>query len=205
MLHLGPTGFEFEYFVSKYFEEIGFNTYIDTILQGEFVRHEVDIIASKSNYQVYVECKFHNNLSTKNDIKIVLYIKARWDDLKNGPDGKYLRDFYVASNNAFTKDAIVYAKGTGLKLLGVNAPEEESFLDKIKRYKLYPITALLRLKKIYYQELLDKKIILSRDLLNEKKLLLKMGMTEFEIKVLFNDITKLIQEEEEEEKEEDSK
>ncbi|MBC7537463.1 MAG: restriction endonuclease [Bacteriovorax sp.] len=193
LLELGPTGFEFEYFVSKYFKEIGFTTYVGVIVQGEFVRHEVDIVASKPNYQAYVECKFHNTVGRSNDIKIVLYIKARWDDLKNGPDGKYLREFYVASNTTFSKDALDYAQGTGLQLLGVNAPADESFLDKIKKHKLYPITSLKRLKKIYCQELLLQKIILCKDLLTERKLLLKMGMSEEEIKSLFSDIYKIIQ------------
>ena len=121
-------------------------------MQGEFVRHEVDVVATKANYQIYVECKFHNNEGHRNDIKTVLYVKARWDDLKNGPDGKYLHEFYVSSNTAFSSDAIAYAKGVGLKLLGVNAPEKESLLDKIKIHKLYPITSLKRLKKIGWKK-----------------------------------------------------
>lgn len=193
LLELGPTGFEFEHFVAKYFNEIGYETYVGTIVQGEFVKHEVDIIASKTNYQAYVECKFHNNVGRTNDIKIVLYIKSRWDDLKNGPDGKYLREFYAVSNTAFSSDAILYANGTGLKLLGVNVPAEESFLDKIKKYKLYPITSLRRLKKTYYQELLSKKIILCKDLLNERSTLIKMGLSEQEIKTIFSDIKNLLE------------
>ena len=87
-----------------------------------------------------------------------LYVKARWDDLKQGPHGRSLSGYYLASNTAFTKDAMTYSKGVGLKLLGINAPEEQSLLDKIKVYKLYPITSLIRLKKHYITSLLDKKI-----------------------------------------------
>ncbi len=191
LLDLGPTGYEFEYFVAKYFEEIGFSTFVGITLQGQFVRHEVDVVASKANYQIYIDCKFHSN-ARKNDIKTVLYVKSRWDDLRNGPDGKYLREFYVASNTAFTSDAIEYAKGTGLNLLGVNAPEEESFLDKIRKHKLYPITSLRRLKKSVRLQLIGKKIILCKDLLKEKNLLLKLGMTSPEIDLLFVDIEKII-------------
>lgn len=191
LIDLGPTGYEFEVFVSKYFEVIGYKTYVGITLQGQFVRHEVDVIASKTNYQIYVECKFHSN-ARKNDIKTVLYVKSRWDDLKNGPDGKYLREFYVASNTAFTSDAIDYAKGTGLNLLGINAPKEESFLDKIRKHKLYPITSLRRLKKSIRLQLIGKKIILCKELLNERSLLLKLGMSNPEIDLLFIDIEKII-------------
>lgn len=192
ILDLGPEGFEFELFVSKYFESIGFKTYVGVVLQGEFVRHEVDVVGSKNNYQIYVECKFHNHIGSKNDIKTALYVKARWDDLKNGPDGKYLREFYLVSNTVFTKDAITYAAGVGLNLMGVNVPEEESFFDKIKKHGLFPITSLKRLKKSYCKELLSKKIVLCKDLLNERNTLLKMGLSEIEINAIFDDAYKII-------------
>lgn len=192
LLELGPTGYEFEQFVAKYFVAIGFDTYVDVTLQGEYVRHEVDVVASKTNFQSYVECKFHNTIGRKNDIKIVLYVKARWDDLKNGPDGKYLKEFYVATNTVFTTDALQYAEGVGLKLLGVNAPADESFLDKIRKHRLYPITSLRRLKRIHCRELLRKNIILCTELLMEEDLLKSMGMKEEEIENLFKDIVKII-------------
>lgn len=189
---LGPAGFLFERFVSKYFEDIGFNTFVGVVLQGQFVRHEVDIVASKNNYQVYVECKFHNASWKKNDVKVPLYVKARWDDLKNGPDGKYLKGYYLVSNTAFTKDAMDYAAGCGLQLLGINAPAEESFLEKIKKHKLYPITSLKRLKKIFMEELLQRKVILCSELLMNQKLLFKIGMSKQEIELVYHDINRLL-------------
>lgn len=192
LLELGPTGYEFEQFVGKYFEAIGFTSYVGIVLQGEFVRHEVDVVASKPNYQTYVECKFHNTVGRKNDVKVVLYVKARWDDLKNGPDGKYLKEYYVATNTVFTSDALQYAEGVGLKLLGVNAPADECFLEKIKKHKLFPITSLRRLKRIHCRELLRKNIILCSELLLKRDLLLSMGLSEDEIENLFKDIIKII-------------
>ena len=192
LLELGPTGYEFESYVAKYFEALGFKTQVGITLQGEFVRHEVDVVASKPNHNVYVECKFHNNSGRKNDIKIVLYIKSRWDDLKNGPDGKRLKNFYIVTNSVFTSDAITYAEGVGLSLLGVNAPSDESFLDKIKKNKLFPITSLKRLKKNYYKELMQRNLILCTELLMEKNLLLSLGMKEDEVESLFKDILKII-------------
>lgn len=194
ILELGPAGFTFEHYVAKYFETIGFNTYVGVVLQGQFVRHEVDVVASKKNYQLYAECKFHNASGKKNDVKIPLYVKARWDDLKNGPDGQNLKGYYLVSNTAFTKDAIEYSKGCGLHLLGINAPEEESFLEKIKKLKLYPITSLKRLKKMYVQELLQKKIILCSELQMNPKILFKLGMTHAEVEIVLNDINKLLNE-----------
>lgn len=193
ILELGPTGFIFEIFVARYFETIGYKTYVGVTLQGQFVKHEVDVVAVKNNHRVYVECKFHNNARSKSDIKVVLYVKERWDDLRNGPGGRFLKEFYLASNTEFTRDAIDYANGCGLKLLGVNAPEGESFLEKIKKHKLYPITSLKRLKKIYCQELIREKLIICTDLLSEKATLVKIGMSEEEIRSLYSDIKKIME------------
>ncbi len=191
LLELGPTGYEFEAFVAKYFESQGYKTSLDETLRGKYVTHEVDVVAQKTNELIYSECKFHNNSGIKNDIKIALYVKARWDDLKEGPSGKKLSAFYLISNTAFTTDAITYANGVGLNLLGINAPEE-SFLDKIKRCKLYPITSLMRLKKIHIKALLDKNIILCSELLQEESTLKNMGLTINEIEDIYSDINNLL-------------
>lgn len=195
LLELGPTGYEFEKLIAKYFEAIGFDTMTGVTLKGKYVTHEVDVIATKNDTSYYTECKFHNNSGRKNDVKIALYVKARWDDLKDGESGDYLDGYYIASNTAFTKDAIEYSKGVGLKLLGINAPDGQSLLDQLKTYKLYPITSLIRLKKHYATVLLSKKIILCSELLKEESLLLKIGMPREEIHQVFTDIKKLLNDE----------
>lgn len=189
---LGPTGFIFEKFVSRLFCEDGFEASTGATYQGKWVRHEVDVVAAKSNERFFVECKFHNNSGHTNDIKVALYIKARWDDLKEGPEGYNLSGYYLASNTTFTKDALAYAEGTGLRLLGVNAPKEKSFLTIIEERKLYPITSLPRLKKIHRQTLLGKNVILCKDLIEKRSLLEQIGLDENQIELLFGDIRHLL-------------
>lgn len=173
---LGPQGYNFETFVARYFEEVGYATLESVTLPGMFVTHEIDVIATRPEQKYFVECKFHNRLGIKNDIKIALYVKARWDDLKTGPEGKSLTGYILASNTSFSGDAIKYAKGTGLRLLGVNAPEKFSFLDEIKKLRLYPITSLTNISAPLKKEILGMKIIAARDLLDHKELLLNLGL-----------------------------
>jgi hypothetical protein len=188
---LGPSGHHFETFVSRYFEEIGYTTKTCQTLNGRLVKHEIDIIGIKNGKRVFIECKFHNRIGIKNDIKIALYVKARWDDLKQGVEGKKLDAFYLASNTAFTLDAITYSNGTGLKLLGVNAPVEKPFLEEIKALQLYPITSLKGLNKHFKNELLSRNILLAKELANQTNLLLKMGMEQRIIDQLLQEITLL--------------
>lgn len=191
IFELGPTGHYFEAFVAKYFVALGYSTKTCQTLRGRLVNHEVDVVAIKKGAKLFVECKFHNRVGIKNDIKIALYVKARWDDLKEGKDGAGLTGFCLASNTAFSLDALVYAKGSGLHLLGVNAPPEKSFLDEIKALHLYPITSLRSLTKIIKNQLLEKNIILAIELPSQINLLFQMGMQETQIDQLLAEIERL--------------
>jgi hypothetical protein len=191
LFELGPEGHLFEIFVARYFREIGYSVKTCHTLQGLLVKHEVDVIAKLNDDDFFAECKFHNHAGVKNDIKVALYVKARWDDLRKGPDGKNLKGYFIVTNTSFTSDAILYAKGTGLRLLGVNMPEGDSFLDKIKKLKLYPLTSLRHLSRSIKKELLAREIILARDLLDSLSLLGTMGMSEEQISSLKDEIETL--------------
>jgi hypothetical protein len=195
LFDLGPSGHNFEYFVAKYFAEKGFQTKTCQLVQGQLVKHEIDVIGLKSGKKIYVECKFHNRVGIKNDIKIALYVKARWDDLKDGPDGKNLNAFYLVSNTSFSVDAMTYAEGSGLHLLGVNAPKGNSFLDDIIAMRLYPITSLRRINRSLKNKLIGQGFILAKDLQIKKNLLLQQGMTEHEVSDLMSELDLLINEE----------
>lgn len=178
LFDLGPEGHYFEDFVSRYFEELGLETKTCIVYQGKYVKHEVDVVSYLKGKAFFTECKFHNRAGIKNDVKISLYVKARWDDLKDGPEGKNLAGYYIASNTAFSLDAITYAKGTGLTLLGVNSPKEESFLETIRKLRLYPVTSLRSLNRTQKRELLRNKIILAKDLIYYKSKLTALGLCE---------------------------
>jgi hypothetical protein len=178
IFELGPTGHHFELYVSKYFEALNYQTKISQTLKGKWVTHEVDVLAYKGKRRFFVECKFHNRIGIKNDIKVALYVKARWDDLREGPHGRNLSGFYLVSNTAFSKDAITYAEGTGLQLLGVNAPMDRSFLEQIKDLDLFPITSLKTLSKYVKNELLNRGIILTKDLPHHRNLLCRLGLSD---------------------------
>ena len=188
LFDLGPEGHHFETYTARYFEEIGHQTETCRVLEGKYVKHEVDVIATLKGKRYFSECKFHNHSGVKNDIKIALYVKARWDDLRDGPEGKNLHGFYVISNTKFSIDAITYAKGTGLKLLGVNCPAQHSFLDEIKKLKLYPVTSLTQINKNIKNQLLARNILLAKDLIDEKSFLIKLGLSAGQMEKVFQEI-----------------
>ena len=81
LLEMGPDGFPFEKLVSRLFQIWGYETLTDQTCLGTCVAHEVDVVAWKDDELSMVEAKFHNEFGLKSDLKVALYVKARYDDL----------------------------------------------------------------------------------------------------------------------------
>lgn len=184
---LGPTGFLFEKFSAEIIKAHGFKVSIGQIKKGHCVKHEVDIVGIRPDKTIYVECKFHNIPSRKNDIKTALYINARNLDLKSNTNNQF-DEYWLMSNTTFSKDAISYARCVGLKLVGINCTDGMDIQSIVNRYSLHPVTSLQTLKGKYKRILLDNHIVLAIHLLKKKEYLLSIGMTSQEIAKTFDEI-----------------
>ncbi|MFD0863834.1 restriction endonuclease [Sungkyunkwania multivorans] len=165
---LGPSGFPFEKFVAAILKYSGYDVEVNLELQGSCVTHEIDVLAQKNGEATLVECKFHADEGRKCDVKIPLYIHSRYNDLKEHYNNKNLikplSQGWVVTNTRFTSHAQQYGKCVGLYLLSWDFPKENSLKARIDRLGLYPITAASRLTKYEKQFLLDRGVVLCRDL-----------------------------------------
>lgn len=163
---LGPTGFPFEKYIERVFQSQGYHAQVDVILTGECVNHEIDVLIEKDGKKEIVEAKFHNQTVGKTDVQVVLYVYARFLDVKekNNIDG-----VWVITNTKLTTDAIDYAKCKGIKVIGWNYPEVGNLQDFVENPKMYPVTILNSLSGEEKQRLLENNVVLSCDLLNYKK------------------------------------
>ena len=82
MLELGPSGFPFEEFIAEMWRAQGYTAITGQIVFGVCVSHEVDVIAWKEEELVMIEAKYHSDSGSRTDLKTVLYVKARYDDIK---------------------------------------------------------------------------------------------------------------------------
>src|SRR5262249_34938535 len=114
VLDFGPSGFPFESYIAKLLEAEGYSGAVDQIIKGKCVEHEVDVVAKKGDTTLYVEAKFHNTAGFKTDLKTVLYVKARMDDIKAA--GHAGAKGLVVTNTKFTDYALSYARCQGLEL-----------------------------------------------------------------------------------------
>lgn len=111
MLELGPSGFPFEEFVAEIWRAKGYTAITGQMVFGTCVAHEVDVIAWKGDELVMIEAKYHSDSGSRTDLKTVLYVKARYEDIAkqtfstssfNAKDivGKSLKDMHTFERSA---------------------------------------------------------------------------------------------------------
>lgn len=192
ILELGPSGYPFEKFVGEILKHQGYRTKVGVIIQGHCVSHEIDVEAEKDNQHFMVECKFHNRQGYKCDVKIPLYIKSRFEDVKKqwekrkDHESKF-HEGWLVTNTRFTEDAIQYGKCSGLKLIGWDYPQQGSIRDRINLSGLHPVTCLTSLTKAEKQKLIDKMIVLCKELCDKPEVLEEMGISHARVKKIIKE------------------
>jgi hypothetical protein len=181
IMELGPSGYPFEKFISEILKYQGYTTTVGKVVKGRCVDHEIDVIAEKGAEHWMIECKYHNRPGTICDVKIPLYIHARFQDVeaewvKRPGHADKIHRGWVVTNTRFTGDAIRYGNCAGLKLLGWDYPEHGSLKEQIDTHGLYPITCLNTLLPEEKQKLLDMKIVLCREICDDSHVLLRAGV-----------------------------
>lgn len=161
IMMLGPSGYPFEDFIGKVMEAKGYTTLTRQILEGRCVNHEIDVIAENDHEKILVEAKFHNNPGTRSDVHVALYMKSRFDDLK---DRFHFDEAWIVTNTKTTLDATTFAQCSGIKIISWNYPEGESLREMVENAKLHPITMLTTLTAQHKLKLLEKQIIICKDL-----------------------------------------
>ncbi len=192
---MGPTGYPFEHLVSELIRLKGFTTETDQILTGECVQHEVDVLARKEDKTIFVECKFHNDVRKKSDVKVSLYVNSRFHDLKKkfdlDTDNQHKYEGWLVTNTRFTKDAIEYGVCAGLTMISWDYPAQGNLRQLIDSSGFHPITTMQSLTKKEKTYLLDNEIILCRQLINYENMLRKIGIKENRISKIMSEANQI--------------
>ena len=191
-MELGPSGYPFEKFVGKVFDHEGFDTKVGVIVQGHCVQHEVDVIAQKDNKHYMLECKYHSDQGRFCNVKIPLYIHSRFLDVEKHwekQQGHRTKFHYggVYTNTRFTSDAIQYGTCAGLMLTSWDYPKGNGLKERIDRLGLHPLTSLTTLTKAEKSKLLDKGIVLCKEINENPSLLEQIGIPKRRLKNILED------------------
>jgi hypothetical protein len=169
IMDLGPTGYVFEKYVAKIFTEYGYKTEVSRIVKGFCVDHEVDVVAEKDNLHYMIECKYHNDLDMRSDIKTALYVHSRFEDIKKAcmlkNNGFDMKEGWLVTNTSVTSEVIKYSECIKMKVIAWHYPELRNLEYYIENKKLYPISILNGLSSWQKNTFYENEIITVRDLL----------------------------------------
>ncbi len=196
IMELGPTGYPFENFIGKILEYEGFKTEVGVVMQGHCVTHEVDVTALKENEHYLVECKFHTDQGATCNVKIPLYIQSRFKDLetqwlKRKDHSTKFHKGWVYTNTRFTTDAIQYGECAGLGLVSWDYPPHNNLKSRIDSSGLHPITCLTSLTKKEKQDLLNKGVVLCKEIRNKPSFLEAVGIKAIKQKSILKEANEL--------------
>ena len=182
IMELGPSGFPFESFVAALFAHQGFKVQVGVTVQGKCVTHEVDVIAEKDDHHYMVECKYHNALGNVSDVKIALYVHARFHDVewqwKKQPEHAVkFHQGWLVTNTRLTSDALRYGMCAGLKMLSWDYPHGHGLKDLVDQTGLYPITCLTTLSRLEKEELLKRRMVMCHDVCTNPSVLGEIGIS----------------------------
>lgn len=213
LLEFGPTGFPFEEYVAQLFRaRWGLHAVTDQVVLGGCVPHEVDVVAwglrtdnvtgladndAKEEKLIMAEVKYHHDPASKTDLKVSLYVKARYDDLIGttfdyGGKKRKLSEGWLVTNTRFTDTAVTYGSCKGLKLLSWDYPENENLRTMIEDTLLHPITCLTTLSSGEKRQLLERDIVLAKTLFDEVKQMEVLGFSRDKIETVLGEVGEII-------------
>jgi hypothetical protein len=169
LLELGPAGFYFEKWVSKFLRHLGYETCENNVIQGGAVTHEADVIAKKEGELLWIECKFKNSMESKIPVTTPMYLLSRIKDISItehylfGQSLSFTQGWLI-TNSYFTSDAIRFGEYYHLHMLSWDYPAKKSIKNLVDQLALYPVTCLTTLSKREKNYLLDKNVILVKEI-----------------------------------------
>lgn len=196
IFELGPTGYPFERLVSELIRTKGYETQSGIILEGNCVNHEVDVYARNDRKSIFAECKFHNDNHRKTDLKVSMYVKSRFEDLQSrhsrNENSTHKFEGWLVTNTRFTADAIDFGNCGGLRLISWDYPVKGNLRQLIDQAGFHPITTMKTITNKEKQALLEKSIVLCRQLIANEELLKEMGVKERKINRIIKEAETII-------------
>lgn len=195
IMELGPSGYPFERYVGKLLERQGYQTQVGQIIRGKCVAHEIDVLAEKDHDHFMVECKFHNEHGLKSDVKVALYVWARYQDILQSwlakepeEEKEKLHQAWLVTNTKFSEDALQYGQCVGMKMVGWSFPEEGSLQELIEKACLHPITSLSTLSTSQKQYVLSQDVVIATDLETRQDVVESLHLSQGETEALRKEI-----------------
>jgi hypothetical protein len=167
---------EFEVFVQVLLANSGFEVSPNMILAGKCVEHEVDAIAKRDEVTFFVEAKHHLKYHTLTGLDESRIARAILEDVVEGFElgscSVKVDRAMIVTNTRYSEHARRYGKCRDIVQIGWNSPVGLSLQSMIEENNLYPISCIRGLKRATRTKLVNKRIVLMKQLLEMKPLTL---------------------------------
>jgi hypothetical protein len=132
-------------------------------------------------HQHLVECKFYISTGKNANVQVPLYVRSRINDIVSLRLGQPEFEGYsfsggIVTNTRFTEDAIAFGENSGLKLLSWDYPRGAGLKEIIDREKIFPVTVLTRLTIAQKHQLMERGIVVCRQIAEDESLLDMLGL-----------------------------
>lgn len=132
-------------------------------------------------HQHLVECKFYISTGKNANVQVPLYVRSRINDivslrLRQPEFSGYSFSGGIVTNTRFTDDAIAFGENAGLKLLSWDYPRGAGLKEIIDREKIFPITVLTRLTVAQKQLLMERSVVICRQIVQDESVLDVLGL-----------------------------
>ncbi len=194
LLELGPSGYPFESFLAEMYKVLGYDATTRVLVQGRCVEHELDVVATRGDERIGAEVKYHNNTGVKSDIKVALYVHARFEDIASQSGSGSPTDYtdrLLITNTKFTKQVEVYAACVGLKIISWDYPAKGNLREMIEETGVHPVSCLTTLSKANKRRLMEQGIVLCKQIREKTDTVESLGLSHGMMKRLFEEIDDL--------------
>ena len=132
-------------------------------------------------HQHLVECKFYISTGKNANVQVPLYVRSRINDIVYLRLGQAEYSGYsfsggIVTNTRFTEDAIAFGESAGLKLLSWDYPRGAGLREIIDRERIFPVTVLTRLTVAQKQLLMERGIVICRQIAEDESVLDVLGL-----------------------------
>lgn len=180
LLELGPSGYPFEDFLAEIFRTRGYEAQTRTVRRGACVEHELDLLAVRNGEWLGAEAKYHNNVGVKSDLKVALYVHARFLDLANVIPTETtppLTTQLLITNTKFSSQAVAYAECVGMRLISWDYPQKGNLRELIEEAQVHPLSCLTTLSTAHKRRLMVQSIVLCKQIREQHEALRALGLS----------------------------
>lgn len=179
---------EFEMFVRVLLTHQGFEVSSNQILKGRCAEHEVDAISKKDGVTYFVEAKHHLSYHALTGLDESRIARAVLEDVsesfQSGETDVKIDKAMIVTNTRYSEYAMKYGLCRGILQVGWNYPVNQGLEKMIEEKRLHPLSCLRGLSSEVRFRLVDRGLVLIRQLLAEdsSELARKTGLRQETIK-----------------------